>query len=136
MYSLPVPAKWTAYAGNPITPLPENWSWFEAQPDMSGFDGGYFNAPWQKAIDGEITADRIRVQETETDGYVWEQPPVTLEVPLLHAKYTYVFDTPRTHEFFGQEMDVTGEEEYLTFVPYGCTNLRVTYLPRAKKNRI
>lgn len=136
VYALPVPAQWSAYAGNPITPLPEDWNWFEAQPDMHDFNASYFSAPWQKAIDEDITPDRIRVREVENDGYVWEQPPVMLEVPLLHAKYAYVFDTPRTHEFFGSEMEVTGEEEYLTLVPYGCTNLRITYLPRAKKNRI
>ena len=90
-----------------------------------------FHAPWQTAVDETLTARRIRAEERDCDGYVWENPPIVLKVPLLHAKYTYVDDTPRTHEVFGATLDTEGEEDYVSMVPYGCTNLRITYLPRA-----
>ena len=38
----------------------------------------------------------------------------------------------RTFEPFGDKQSVT-EEMNLTLVPYGCTNLRITYFPKAGK---
>ncbi|MBE6999633.1 MAG: hypothetical protein E7428_05565 [Ruminococcaceae bacterium] len=135
VYALPVPVRWAEYPGNPITPLPEGWCWYEAFPDLdfSAGDGfaPHWNASWAKAVDENLTPNQIRVVETEVDGYVWEKPPVALEVPLYHAKLAHMFLSPRMGEAWEVPLDVEGNAEYCTMVPHGCTNLRITYLPRA-----
>lgn len=139
VYALPVPVRWTEYPGNPITPLPEGWCWYEAYPDLDYSQGDAFapnwNAPWAKAVDENLTPDKIRVVEKEVDGYVWENPPISLEVPLYHAKLVHMFLSPRMGEAWEVPVDVEGEAEYCTMVPHGCTNLRITYLPRAAVNK-
>ncbi|MBE6885197.1 MAG: hypothetical protein E7487_11440 [Ruminococcaceae bacterium] len=138
VYALPIPTKWTKYPGNPITPLPKDWCWYEAWPEKSHIEAGdmvleYDKLPWAKAVDETITPDQIRVIEHDTDGYVWENPPITLEVPLYHAEHTYLRCAPRTYESWGGTAKVSGPPELCTLVPHGCTNLRITYLPRAAK---
>lgn len=139
VYALPVPEKWTPNPGQPITPLPEGWSWFHVNPDLSFAPQGvkpyvaYSIAPWSKAIDEELKPELIRVVEHEVTGYVWEQPPVTLEVPLYQAPNAYISVGGHTHESFGVPLKTVGEETPCTMVPHGCTNLRITYLPRAAK---
>lgn len=136
VYAIPVPEKWTAYPGRPITPLPEGWSWYEVNPDLDVQSQDVFlanyNAPWMKAIDERLNPAEIRVIEHEPEGYVWENPPVTLEVPLYHARFAYMFLSPRQNEPWEVPLSVEGQAEYCKLVPHGCTNLRITYLPRAK----
>ena len=137
VYALPVSERWTEYPGNPITPLPEGWSWYEAVPELDTSECDVFtanyNAPWFKAIDETLTPDKIQVTEHEPTGYVWENPPITLEVPLYHAKYAYMFLSPRMNEPWEVPLEVEGEATMCTLVPHGCTNLRITYLPRAAR---
>ena len=137
VYALPVPEHWTEYPGNPITPLPEGWSWYEAVPKLDTSECDVFtanyNAPWFRAIDETLTPDKIQVTEHEPTGYVWENPPITLEVPLYHAKYAYMFLSPRMNEPWEVPLEVEGEATMCTLVPHGCTNLRITYLPRAAR---
>ena len=80
-----------------------------------------------------LTAEQIKVVEHEPTGYVWEEPPITLEVPLYHAKHSYMFLSPKMSEAFEVPLKVQGEAEMCKMVPHGCTNLRITYLPRAAK---
>jgi len=139
VYALPVPEKWTEYPGSPITPLPEGWSWYEAMPDLGSPEPenryvAYNQAPWARAIDENLTPDQIRVIEHDTDGYVWENPPITLEVPLYHVNNAYVYHAPKTYEFWRSPLEIDGEPTMNTLVPHGCTNLRITYLPRAAKS--
>lgn len=134
VYAFPIPVEWKKYPGRPITPLPEDWSWFEAFPAMDWRDPiARRNSCWHKAIDEQLDPQLIRVVEHETTGYVWEEPPVTLEVPLYRAPYAYMLYTPRPQEAWESPLEIEGEAEMCTLVPHGCTNLRVTYLPRAAK---
>ena len=86
---------------------------------------------WNKSIDEKITPDQIRVVERENTGYVWEDPPIALEVPLYHSKYCYTFLSPKMSEAWDVPVSVEGEAAPVTMVPHGCTNLRITFLPRA-----
>ena len=138
VYALPIPVNWIEYPGNPITPLPEGWAWYQAYPIIDTARYGdvftaHYSASWLKAIDETLTPDMIKVVEHEPTGYVWEEPPVTLEVPLYHAKYSYMFLSPKMSEAFEVPLKVQGEAEMCKMVPHGCTNLRITYLPRAAK---
>lgn len=139
VYAIPIPVEWTPYAGRPVTPLPEGWYWYDGSmkmtPEDVAGDNGYFRflygGPWNKAIDERITTDQIRVVERENTGYVWEDPPVVLEVPLYHAKYCYTLLSPKMSEAWEVPVAVEGEAAPVTMVPHGCTNLRITFLPRA-----
>ena len=79
----------------------------------------------------KATAIRIRITEKDSS-YVWEDAPVELEIPLYYAPNAVVVHSPRMHETYGAPIPVEGEEKYFRMIPYGCTNLRITYIPRAK----
>lgn len=139
VYALPVPEKWKAYPGRPITPLPEGWSWYTVNADWESVDPNglrfqaYTKAPWAKAIDDRLLPSAITVQEHDVDGYVWETPPVTLEVPMYHAPYLYMTTASRTHDTWEIPARTVGEQHMCRMVPHGCTNLRITFIPRAAR---
>ena len=148
VYALPVPEKWTPYAGRPITPLPEGWNWYHARADFSGIPvdamhknqspneqryKAYTQAPWAKAIREDVQPEQIQVEEVEPAGYVWENPPVKLHVPMYHAPLVHMTTGHRTHEIWNCPVQTEGEEQLCTMVPHGCTNLRITYIPKIPK---
>lgn len=135
VYSLPVPTKWIPYEGTPITPETNaNWPWFKCQPDypldVTNFQAR-INGSWARAMDEKLDLSRIRVTEKEVNGYVWENPPISIEVPMYHAPYSQAATGMRTPETWEVPMKVNGEEIMSEMVPMGCTNLRITFIPRA-----
>lgn len=139
VFALPVPEKWGTYAGRPITPLPEGWTWYTLNADWAPYSPngmrftGYINAPWAKAIGDQVLPSHITVEEHDVDGYVWENPPVSLQIPLYHAPYVYMTTASRTHETWEIPARTVGEAQMCKLVPHGCTNLRITYIPRAAR---
>lgn len=131
VYALRIREKWLPYAGTPITPVPEDWPWYEAVPEDNDRSNHRFK-PWFLAMDEELSPDQIRCQEKPVDGYVWENPPVTLEVPLREADFCYSGPAARTYEPWESTVRTNREAEPVELVPYGCTNLRITYFPRAE----
>ena len=127
VYALPIPTVWNEIPGMPITPLPEGWSWYEAEHEAVKGD-----RPWDVAIDEALDPASVRVVEREGTGYVWEDPPIALELPLYPAKFVFQNCFHHMREPWETPVDVTGEAELHTLVPHGCTNLRITYLPRAR----
>jgi hypothetical protein len=137
VYSLPVPTRWSEWKGMPITPLPEGWSWFECEPDIPDSESrdlfsAYQNASWSKAASETLSTTDVIVHERTTSGYVWEDPPVVLEVPLRQAPSAYDHHAVKNTVPYGAAQETEGDEVLCTMVPHGCTNLRITYLPRAK----
>lgn len=146
LFSLPIREEWTPVQGRPVTPLPEGWSWYHATPAWleeftqkqrkAGTDpheaiGKRLQyAPWHAALDENLEAGDIRVIEQEEQGYAWSHPMVKLVVPGYQAPYAYAPYISKTPEPYGQKQVVTEKRE-LELVPYGCTNLRITYFPRA-----
>lgn len=135
LYALPIPEKWYPYKGRPITPLPEGWSWFEVVPDVEEChdeSGRLLPAIWNRAIDEQLSAEAIRVKEQAVSGYVWENPPVKIELPLYPFRYGYLLRSTKPQEVFDVPIKTNEQQEYCTLVPYGCTTLRIAYLPRVK----
>ena len=135
VYSLPVPTKWIPYEGTPITPeTNKDWPWFKCQPDLpldvTNFQAR-INGSWTRAMDEKLDLSRIRVVEKEVSGYVWENPPISIEVPMYHAPYSQAATGMRTPETWEVPMKVQGDEVMSEMVPMGCTNLRITFIPRA-----
>ena len=64
-------------------------------------------------------------------GYVWENPPILLHTHCYKAPYLNATYQTKTFEPFEKYQYVTDRLD-LTLEPYGCTNLRVTYFPKAK----
>jgi len=142
LYALQVPEKWNAFPGHPVTPLPEGWFWYNVTPVIppSGLDV-YDDMgmrkhliSWNVALDEKLSADEISVELVEPDGYPWEKPPVKLHVPAYKAPYSYPPYPCKTSEPYGDNgrVSVTKELE-IELVPFGCTNLRISYFPRADK---
>lgn len=136
VYALKVPETWIPYPGDPVTPLPDGWTWYKCNPDLSfAPDKTAFFArisgSWTRAIDENLSPDRIKVKERDVTGYVWEDPPITLEVPMYLAPYANSATGDRTPETYEVPVKVEGSEVMCEMVPHGCTNLRITFIPRA-----
>ncbi len=139
VYSLHIPERWSRIAGRPYTPLPEGWSWYDCNPAFTDADVPdaherlglrRYHTGWNVALDEQLKPEDITVEECDGDGYVWENAPVKLHLrgyraPFLCAPYPHRTFTP-----FGDKQTVA-EEMQLSLEPYGCTNLRITYFPRA-----
>jgi hypothetical protein len=85
---------------------------------------------WNVALDEGMTHEDFVIEEREAAGYVWEDPPVRLHTRAYKAIYHCPPYPYKTFEPYGEYLHVTHELP-ITLVPYGCTNLRVTYFPKA-----
>ena len=121
------------------TPLPEGWHWWAAVPLVTGtpkrapYEGnGYAKEDmyWNVAVDEKRVEESLRVVEREPDGYVWENPPLVMEMDAYKAPYLVAPYPHKTFEIYGDRQLVTRPLK-LTLEPYGASNLRITYFPRA-----
>ena len=141
LYSMQIKEKWEAYEGHPTTPLPDDWHWYNVYPDFKESDcteprkrlGLRRNQiDWNVALSEKLNKEDISVEFVETDGYVWENPKIKLRLKGYKAPYLCAPYPMNTFEPFEDKQFVTNELD-LTLVPYGCTNLRITYFPIADK---
>ncbi|MEA4889039.1 MAG: glycoside hydrolase family 127 protein [Clostridiaceae bacterium] len=139
LFSLPIPEVWTAVPGRPRTPLPEGWSWWDVNPELKYDQRGdiyeqqglrKYNISWNVALDEALDPAQIEILHAD-NGYVWETPQVKLRVPGYKALYAYPPYPQKTMDVYQAPIDVQ-DELTLELVPFGCTNLRITYFSRAK----
>lgn len=135
VYSLHLPEKWNAYPGSPNTPLPEGWSWFNVEPVFEEADCHDYHEKlgrrkektcWNVVLSEKLSPDNVTVEQCDDGGYVWENPRIKLHLKGYRAPFLCAPYPARTFEAFGKKQ-ITSEELDLTLVPYGCTNLRITY---------
>ncbi len=146
VYSLHVPEKWVPHDGGTISPMPEGWKSYRVNADYTDADVADFHEriglrrhqfSWNIAVDENLSPADIEVEERPVDGYVWENPPIVLHTKAYRAEYMNAAPYQRkTFETFGKYQAVTGEIVPLTLEPYGCTNLRITYFPKADPKAI
>ena len=86
---------------------------------------------WNIALDDALSPDDIKVELCDNGGYVWEDPKIKLHLTGYKAPYLCAPYPTRTFEPFGEKQTVTHKIK-VTLVPYGCTNLRITYFPISK----
>ncbi len=139
LFSLPIQEKWEPYYPETETPLEKDWPWFKVKPvfEEAPTDDAYLRLQlrrdriyWNVAVDENLKAEDIQVEYTDTNGYVWSEPQVIMKIPAYKTPYSCCLYPSKTFEPFGDRQKVTHSLE-LTLVPYGCTNLRITYFPRA-----
>jgi len=142
VFALPIPERWEAWDGRPYTPLPEDWHWYNVSPAIQESElDVYDNMGMRKhlisyniALDETLQPADIKVSLCEAEGYPWERPYLKLQVPAYKAPYSYPPYPMKTFEPYceGGKAFVT-DKLTVELVPYGCTNLRITYMPRANK---
>ena len=85
---------------------------------------------WNIALDENLRPEDIQIEERDESGYVWENPMIRLHTRCYKAPFLYPVYPIRTTEPMTDRQFVTHELP-LTLEPYGCTNLRITFFPRA-----
>lgn len=140
VYSYHIPERWSPYKGRAMTALPEGWSWYNLTP---AFEEHKAKDPherlglrrerisWNVAIDENLKAEDFEIEEIDGEGYVWETPIIKLHTHAYKAPHMFPPYPQNTFEPYGEYQTVR-ERVPLTLVPYGCTNLRITYFPKAK----
>ncbi|MBR5446403.1 MAG: glycoside hydrolase family 127 protein [Clostridia bacterium] len=140
LFAFQVPEYWTAVKGNPTTPLPEGWNWwsvgalfdYDREADQYESNGmRKFDITWNIAMAEDTDPAAVQVEECPLTGYVWENPPLKLRLPGYKALFSYPPYVRKTMDLYTAPVDVHWEQE-LELVPFGCTNLRISYIPRAK----
>lgn len=139
LFSLPIPTKWEPFYPKTETPLSPEWPWYRLLPvtpkvdchdshERLGYERDLF--PWSVAVDEGLAAEDLTVEYTDPVGYPWENPPIRLTLPAYRAPLASAPYAKRAFLPYGDRLDVT-EPLTLTLVPYGATNLRITYFSRA-----
>ena len=140
IFALQLPEKWTAVHGNPMTPLPEGWSWWDVTPTYVDADieeihervgMRRYQYSWNVAVDENWSAKDFEIEEIEPCGYAWANPMIKLHTHCYKAPFLTAPYQNKTLETFEKYQTVT-EKIPLELVPFGCTALRITYFPRAR----
>lgn len=130
---------WTPIKGSPMTELPEGWNWYNVSPvhveadlhdphDRMGVRK--YQISWNLALDEHLSPDDVEIEFVDKNGYPWETPMIKLHTHCYKAPNLFAPYPTKTFEPFGDYQEVTDKLD-LELVPYGCTNLRVTYFPKA-----
>lgn len=139
LYSYHIPEKWIPIKGRPMTPLPDGWTWYNVIPDFEESDVEDDHEKlamrrnqysWNIALDENLSSSDFEIESIDANGYVWENPPIKLHTHCYKAPYLNALYEGKTFEPIGDYQYVT-DKLSLTLVPYGCTNLRITYFPKA-----
>ncbi|MCQ2399457.1 MAG: glycoside hydrolase family 127 protein [Clostridia bacterium] len=140
VFSYPIPEKWESVHGRSETVLPDGWSWFDVKPDFNeapvpdlreriGLRRNMIS--WNFALDENLSKDDFQIEYTGAKGYAWEEPKIKLHTHAYKAPYLIPPYPEHASESYEKYNTVTERQE-ITLVPYGCTNLRITYFPKAK----
>jgi len=136
LFCLPIKPVWKEIPGNPLTPLPKGWSWFEALPTKKTISGEYrFGeaCTWNYALSRSVLERRnaMRVVVRKTGAALpWERSPVAIRVPARRYLSAFAPYTRSNVEIYASPDGLCQKDETVDLVPYGCTNLRVAYFPR------
>lgn len=126
VFALPYPEFWTPVAGNPLTPLPEDWTWFEASILAKEKP---VQPPFYSIKLAELNEGSAIVKKRSESAYPWEDSPLKLEVPMHRSRqaYTKYWNNQRnTPMAYGNPVTADSAPEIVELVPYGSTNLRIS----------
>jgi DUF1680 family protein len=136
LYCLPIKTEWKAIPGKPLTPAPKGWSWFEALPVNKKIPGVWHFwklCTWNYALDRrrleKPSAMRV-IESRSRPAMPWINSPVKIRVPGRRFMSAFSSGKRTNVEIYSGPDGLLDRDEYIELVPYGCTNLRVSYFPR------
>lgn len=132
VYAKKIEVNWKRTKDTGYTPLPEGWGWYEAvatsgQPHVDAQDRFDFNYALV-----EERLDEAKAQE-QAYAYPWEDTPVKLVVFAEKAKGMFPPYPIKTPDLYENPIATDKKTLPIELVPYGCTNLRITYFPKADR---
>jgi uncharacterized protein len=126
LFSIRYPEFWNPVEGTPLTPLPKDWSWYEAS--IMSKDKPTPPSFYTLKL-AELKGGSAIVKKQSESAYPWDDSPLKLEVPMHRSKqaYTRFWGNQRnTPMAYGNPVTADSTIEIIELVPYGCTNLRST----------
>jgi hypothetical protein len=126
IFSLKYPAYWTPVAGIPLTPLPKDWSWYEASAVAKDKPA---QPPFYALKLSDLKDGNAIVKKKSESAYPWDDSPLKLEVPMHRSSHAYTkyWNTQiNTPVAYGNPVTADTASVIVEMVPYGCTNLRMT----------
>lgn len=132
LFSFQLPEYWTPVEGTPLTPLLQDWSWYE----ISYVSKEKPSPPPLYSLKlSELKEENVIVKKQYKSEYPWEESPLRLEVPMHRSLHAYpIFRNRQNHTPMAYNNPVSADslKEIVELVPYGCTNLRLTYFTVCK----
>ncbi len=126
LFSFRFPEYWTPVKGNPLTPLPHDWSWYEVSYVSKEKP---VQPPLYSLNLAELNTGKVIIKKRSESAYPWDDSPLKLEVPMHRSKQAYPdFRTNQksTSMAYGNPVTANSTTEIIELVPYRCTNLRMS----------
>jgi uncharacterized protein len=126
VFAIQYPVFWTPVAGTPLTPLPKDWSWFDASYISKEKPS---QPPFYALKLTELNGGSAIVKKRSESAYPWEESPLRLEVPMHRT--TQAYPVYRGSQYstlmaYGNPVSADSTSEIVELVPYGCSNLRMS----------
>lgn len=137
LFALKIDEEWEAISGTPSIPYAvKGWPWYNVYPKHENGERFAFLKKCDYALNESILKaipPGVIVEEADTDGsYPWENSPVKIRIPAKKMMRAFPDYPIKTMDVYTSPVEVTGKEEMIELVPYGCTSLRISYFPRYK----
>jgi hypothetical protein len=126
LFAIKYPEFWTPVKGTPLTPLPDDWSWYNASygPEDQPAKPSFYSLNLK-----ELKGGSIIVKKQSQSSYPWDDSPLKLEVPMHRSKQAYpvIWKQQKVSMMpYGNPVTADSTTEIIEMVPYGSTNLRMS----------